>query len=89
VKHSVSDLVSTFAKIWGVEGETWKLQPENQLHESGYLLLNSEKSNYNLDWSDKLDFVESIQWTVDWYKKYENVGALEISRKQIDSFFTK
>jgi CDP-glucose 4,6-dehydratase len=89
VKHSVSDLVSTFAKIWGAEGETWKLQPENQLHESGYLLLNSEKSNYNLDWSDKLDFVESIQWTVDWYKKYENVGALEISRKQIDSFFTK
>ncbi len=89
VKHSVSDLVSTFAKIWGVEGESWKLQSENQLHESGYLLLNSEKSNFNLDWSDKLDFVESIQWTVDWYKKYENVGALEISRKQIESFFAK
>jgi CDP-glucose 4,6-dehydratase len=89
VKHSVSDLVSAFAKIWGVEGETWKLQSANQLHESGYLLLNSEKSNDNLGWSDKLDFVESIQWTVDWYKKYENVGALEISRKQIDSFFTK
>lgn len=89
VKYSVSDVVSSFAKTWGVEGETWKLHSENQLHESGYLLLNSEKSKYNLGWSEKLDFVESIQWTVDWYKKYENVGALEISRKQIDSFFTK
>jgi CDP-glucose 4,6-dehydratase len=85
-KYSVGDLVSTFASAWGVEGSDRNLENTNQPHESGYLLLDSSKARGTLDWSDKLNFPSSIQWSVQWYQG--NLSLLDMTRIQIEKFFT-
>ena len=84
-KISVGELVSTFTDKWGVSGSHWNLENQAQLHESGYLLLDSEKARNSLGWADKLNFASSVEWTVDWYK--ENLSLLDITREQIEMFF--
>jgi len=85
-KHSVVDLVNRFAASWNHEGETWEQDPHSQPHEAGYLLLDSSKARRLLSWSDKLDFENQIEWTVDWYNSISDKSALEVTRKQIAKF---
>ena len=63
----VSRVADLSAKVWG-NGATWELGTDPQLHEAGYLLLDSSKARTALKWVDKLDFEESIKWTIDFYK---------------------
>jgi CDP-glucose 4,6-dehydratase len=86
-KHSVKDLVNLFAYHWGVEGETWKPESGNSLHEAGYLLLDASKARENLNWSDKLNFTETVQWTVDWYKSIDQESVLDLTKSQIKDYF--
>jgi CDP-glucose 4,6-dehydratase len=86
-KHSVKDLVNSFAHNWGVEGKTWELDPDNSVHEAGYLLLDSSKARENLNWSDKLNFVETVKWTVDWYKSMDQESVLDFTKSQIKAYF--
>jgi CDP-glucose 4,6-dehydratase len=86
-KYSVMDLVKTFAHYWGVEGETWKPESGSSLHEAGYLLLDSSKARDNLNWSDKLNFTETVQWTVDWYKSMDQESVLDLTKSQIKTYF--
>lgn len=86
-KHSVKDLVNLFSHHWGVEGETWKPDSGTSLHEAGYLLLDSSKSRDNLNWSDKLNFTETVKWTVDWYKSMNQESVLDFTKSQIKTYF--
>jgi CDP-glucose 4,6-dehydratase len=63
----VSKVADLAALAWG-EGASWKLDTDPQLHEAGYLLLDSSKARQELNWQDKLDFEETINWTVHFYK---------------------
>jgi CDP-glucose 4,6-dehydratase len=87
-KHEVRDLVKTFARAWGVQGidTAWIVQEDEQLHEAGYLLLDSSKARQSLGWSDKLNFQETVEMTCSWY---QNVGQAEAKRKtmsQIENY---
>jgi CDP-glucose 4,6-dehydratase len=87
-KHSVGDLVTSFANYWGVEGSKWKLEASDHPHEAGYLLLDSENARRKLGWSDKLEFERSIKWSVDWYKATDSKNSLNVTKKQISDFFS-
>ena len=88
VKKTVGELSSQVAAHYGLTGEVWKLESDLQPHEAGYLLLDSSKARLALDWSDHLNFEDSIQWTVEWYlNKGLNHG--EITKSQIQQFFEK
>jgi CDP-glucose 4,6-dehydratase len=63
----VSRVADLAAKSWG-DGATWDLDSNPQLHEAGYLLLDSSKARTELSWRDKLDFESTISWTLDFYK---------------------
>lgn len=63
----VSKVADLAALAWG-DDASWKLDADPQLHEAGYLLLDSSKARQELNWRDKLDFEEAIKWTVDFYK---------------------
>jgi CDP-glucose 4,6-dehydratase len=63
------------------------LESAEQPHEASNLLLDSEKARKSLGWSDKLDFVKSIEWTVNWYKTNIQESSLEITKNQIQDFF--
>lgn len=88
-KHTVADLVQTFAKSWGISKneQAWKLEQTEQPHEAGYLLLDSTKSREILAWHDKLDFVKSINLTAAWFKESSRENALDVTLNQISEFF--
>lgn len=80
--HTVSDLVNNFQHIWGAHN---KFKVEGSiLHEASILLLDSSKSREQLNWQDKLNFEETIKWTVSWYK---NVDKSFMTQKQISDFY--
>lgn len=85
--HSVGDLVDSLASAWGVQKPHWVLESAEQPHEASNLLLDSEKARKSLGWSDRLDFVKSIEWTVNWYKTNIQEQSLEITKTQIQDFF--
>jgi CDP-glucose 4,6-dehydratase len=63
----VSKVADLSAEFWG-NGATWELGTDPQLHEAGYLSLDSSKARTELGWADKLEFEASIKWTIDFYK---------------------
>jgi CDP-glucose 4,6-dehydratase len=86
-KHSVAELVATFARCWGVLGsQSWKSDGAEHPHEAGYLLLDSTKARKELGWIDKLGFEETINWTVDWYKNSDNHSIRSLCENQINRF---
>jgi CDP-glucose 4,6-dehydratase len=89
-KHSVSNLVQTFAKAWELDDleNSWTHDSSNQPHEAGYLLLDSSKARSELLWKDKLSFEQSIQLTVDWFKLAEKKDALQITINQIQDYLS-
>jgi CDP-glucose 4,6-dehydratase len=67
VDTKVSKVADLAVSAWG-EGASWELDSNPQLHETGYLLLDSSKARQELNWRDKLDFVTTIEWTMEFYK---------------------
>lgn len=86
-KHTVGDLTSMVAKLYGVTGGFWEIEKVSQPHEAGYLLLDSNKSRSQLNWSDHLNFDKAVSWSVNWYKNDELSPELR-TRKQINDFFS-
>jgi len=65
---NVSDLAGA---IWGVD-VNWVLDSASHPHEADLLSLNSEKARSQLGWREKLNFEQSVEWTVNWYKNVAN-----------------
>lgn len=63
----VSRVADLAVQAWG-GGASWKLDSDPQLHEAGFLLLDSSKARQELAWQDKLNFEETIRWTMDFYR---------------------
>jgi dTDP-D-glucose 4,6-dehydratase len=60
--------------------------PQSQLSEANYLLLDSAKARATLGWTDKLNFDKSVSLTSDWYLSTRDGSALSVTRSQIDNF---
>lgn len=86
-KYSVADLVSSFAKIWGVDTKpAWILDSAKRPYEAGILLLDSSKARSSLNWKDELNFEETVRWTVNWYKNLENHSFRSLCEYQISKY---
>jgi CDP-glucose 4,6-dehydratase len=87
-KHEVLDLVQAFAKAWGIQesDSAWSIEETEQLHEAGYLLLDSNKARKSLGWSDELSFSDSIDWTANWFKAAQTNDPLQVTTNQIKTF---
>ena len=87
-KYSVGELASQFANTWGFTDnqEKWISDNTPAINETQYLLLDSNKSRAQLNWRDKLDFLQSVKWTADWYKSLEFANPRSITEAQIEKF---
>ena len=88
--HSVLEVVEAMAKYW--EQVTWSYdKPKESFKEAGLLKLNCDKSMSQLEWTATLTFQETIQMTVDWYKKfYEYPDEIyEYTCNQINTYQAK
>ncbi len=86
---TVADVADIAGRVWGVE-KCWESDLEKHPHEASLLMLNSNKARKELGWSDKLNFEESVEWTVNWYKNVKNGNdPLEETLKNIRDFDSK
>ncbi len=82
----VSRIADLAANSWG-DGAKWQLDEDPQLHEAGYLLLDSSKAREQLEWKDKLDFETTIHWTIEFYKEvFRGKDCRELLFKHVERF---
>lgn len=68
----------------------WIQEEKVEFYEEGFLLLDSSKARSELNWDDKLDFHESLSWTVDWYREVAKTGnEYEATLKNVQDFLSK
>lgn len=87
--RTVSDVSDIAGAVWGVQ-KNWEQDLTSHPHESSILTLNSNKARIKLGWQDKLDFEESVSWTMSWYKNvYRGNNPLEETLRNIQDFESK
>ena len=83
--HSVLELVKEMSSHW--DKVKWDIQDsrKEKLYESKLLQLNCDKSFFNLRWQSCLDFKQTVEYTVNWYKNFfENKDSIkDFSENQI------
>lgn len=64
----VRDLVEKLIAFWG-SGSWRDVSSPDALHEASLLSISIDKAYHTLGWYPRLDFDETIRWTVEWYKE--------------------
>lgn len=85
---TVGDLVEQIISVWG-KGSWNNLSEKNDshFHEAGLLTLDISKAKSRLEWMPTLSFNQSVEFTVNWYKKqFEGENMLSYSQYQINQF---
>jgi CDP-glucose 4,6-dehydratase len=82
----VAKLADALVAGWG-PGASWQQESLEQPHEARSLTLDSTKACQQLGWRRRLDFAESVRWTVDWYKAFAAGEEMQATTfKQIDAY---
>ena len=67
--------------------KTWIQDSTNFPHEAGMLLLDSSKARNMIGWKDKLDFNQTLKWTIEGYQSViDGVPIRSVIENQIQSF---
>ena len=82
---SVQDIANKMVEVYG-KGFIKTQTPSNQLHEANLLALDITKSYSKLNWKPILSIDETINFTVDWYRKYRNTDVLDLNIEQISKY---
>jgi CDP-glucose 4,6-dehydratase len=87
--YPVKDVVEKMIKK--LERGSWKnISKTNQHHEANLLTLDITKALTKLGWKPVLNFDETIDMTIDWYKNYStNEDMYEFCKNQIDKYQNK
>ena len=82
---TVKELVEIAIKIWG--NGNWKdMSDASAPHEAGFLKLNIEKAQKELNWRPKLNATQAIEYTINWYKQSSKDLAAH-TFQQINDYF--
>ena len=72
-------------EIW--PGEYTIMEKNDDNYESKILHLNTDKSNFNLNWFPILNFKETIEIAVKWYlKRSKKINPLDLCKYDINNF---
>ncbi len=90
--------LSAIVPVWDIaskvienyeKGELVDTSDPNALHEAKLLALDIAKARFVLGWTPTLTIDETIEMTVDWYKRYKNEKVYDICVEHIKNFITK
>lgn len=84
---SVEDLIVKMSKYW--EKVQWKsTSPDSTMHEAGLLKLNCDKAIHYLNWKPTLNFEETVDFTVNWYRSFykDPKAILKVSLDQLTTY---
>ncbi len=83
---SVQWILERMVKLWG-EGASWKIDNNQQPHETDYLKLKNDKAKARLGWNPQWDMDIVLEKTVAWYQAFENGEDMEkFSMEQIEGY---
>ena len=86
--YTVGDLIDEMQKYWSGADVEVVSDPDDQKKESTLLKLCCDKALHFLSWKPTLNFQETVQFTVEWYRKYydQNEDVFKITCKQIEDY---
>src|SRR5204862_4600737 len=67
--RSVENLVRKATELWK-EGASWCPTEAPNPHETTVLRLNAAKARDRLGWRPRLEFDQTLAWTMDWYRRW-------------------
>jgi len=65
------------------------LSNPNDLHEAKLLMLDISKAKFQLGWEPRLNIEQTVELTVDWYKRYKIEDVYGVCLSQINKFIAK
>lgn len=85
---TVGDLIDEMQKYWSGADVEVISDSGDQKKEANLLKLCCDKALHFLSWKPTLNFEETVQFTVEWYRKYydENEDVFDITCKQIEDY---
>ena len=84
--HSVADVLDAFKNIWHDEFR-WSAEAGEHLHEAGLLHLDCTKAATGLSWQPLLDFQQTMDMTVQWYRDCQRQkDVIATTKEQIGTF---
>ena len=87
---SVRDLIEEMKKNWSSVEWIDSSKGKEKLYEAKLLRLNCEKAMNHLKWEPILNFEETIELTVNWYKKYYSGNDIyDFTLSQIEEYSRK
>ena len=86
---TVGELTDLLIKHYG-SGSWEKITGSDGAYESTLLALDCSEANKRLNWSPTLDIEETVELTVDWYKRYRDFkDCYELALEEIDIYVKK
>jgi CDP-glucose 4,6-dehydratase len=82
---SVKEISDMVTKQYG-KGVVKDVSDPNQLHEANLLMLDITKANLRLGWTPGLTINQTVELTVDWYKRYSNENVYGLCLNQIKNY---
>jgi CDP-glucose 4,6-dehydratase len=84
----VNWIAARMTELWG-ENARWEKIGQQPLHEAFSLRLNAGKARTQLGWNPKLNLPAALEWTVAWYKAWNEAQDMrKFSMRQIEQFLT-
>jgi CDP-glucose 4,6-dehydratase len=84
--RSVENVVRNAMELWK-EGASWRPTETRNPHETMVLRLNAAKARDRLGWGPRLEFDQTLAWTMDWYRRWhEGADASSLCREQIERY---
>lgn len=84
----VSMIAGLVIKFYG-KGSWEDVSNPDNVHEANLLSLDISRAKQELDWKPTLDIRDTIKFTVDWYRHYNNVDVYSFCIDQINEFTDK
>ena len=85
-KLTVEEMVQTACSLWPFPAGYKNEKSVENYVETEYLWLNSDKARNELGWANKLDAVQSIEWTLAWEKSASMFSARDALDRQVRQF---
>ena len=82
---TVWDVATSIVRKFGY-GELKDVSNPDNLHEANLLMLNIVKAKTRLGWYPRMNAQQTIELTVDWYKRYKNEDVYNLCVEQIEKF---
>jgi len=84
--RTVGEVAEKVSEIWG-NPLSWSQVSNDGLAEADFLLLDSGKARKNLKWKDKLDFHQSVEWTINWHLRVrDGLSVRRAMERDVEDF---